>query len=243
MHPLPPCPLSPPARAPSALLLALASLVSARPAGATDPLNSNDKPVNGDAQKGDEPGPAAGEFNLLPIFGGSTDIGLGGGYFAGYTLGGALDVPSPALTVALSGAVAELSLHDTDLSAGLTLLRLRAVLGEARVRDARAITQLVSAKLPVLAPLVLGNGPLVASLSAEVTPLDKTVRLLTAALGGARLHGAAHAGPGGWSGAAAGHFSKVSFGLRLREGVLDTSALVGAGWLARELAAAGLATD
>ncbi len=159
------------------------------------------------------------------------------------TLGGALDVPSPALTVALSGAVAELSLHDTDLSAGLTLLRLRAVLGEARVRDARAITQLVSAKIPALAPLVLGDGPLVASLSAEVTPLDKTVRLLKAALGGAQLHGAAHAGPGGWRGAAAGHFAKVSFGLRLREGELDTSALVGAGWLARELAAAGLATD
>ena len=71
--------------APPALLLALAVLVSARPAGATDPLNSNDKPVNGDAQKGGEPGPEAGEFNLLPIFGGSTDIGLGGGYFAGYT--------------------------------------------------------------------------------------------------------------------------------------------------------------
>jgi hypothetical protein len=159
------------------------------------------------------------------------------------TLDGALDVPAPALTVALTGAVAELSLHDTDLSAGLTLLRLRARLGEVRVGDARAVTRLVSKKIPVLAPLVLGSGPLVASLSAEVTPDSAVVRLLHAELGGARLHGAARAGPEGWSGAAAGRFAKVSFGLRLRDGKLATVPLAGAGWLGPALAAAGLAAE
>jgi hypothetical protein len=74
-------------RARTALPLILALLAVARGAGATDPLNSNDKPVNGDspAVKSGKAGPETGEFNLLPIVGGSTDIGLGGGYFAGYT--------------------------------------------------------------------------------------------------------------------------------------------------------------
>jgi hypothetical protein len=162
------------------------------------------------------------------------------------TVGGALALPfaAPAgLSVSLSGCQAQLSLHDTDLSAGLTLSRLSAVLSEARVADASAVTKLVSAKIPLLAPLVLGDGPLDASLSAEVTPQDKVVRLVRARLGGAQLSGALHTAQGGWSGAAAGHFAEVSFGLRVRESGLTVVPLIGAGWLTRELAAAGVPSD
>ena len=57
---------------------------------ATDPLNSSNrleqKPITpitavGDAQHEDVV--AHNEFNLVPVLGGSTDLGLGGGYFAG----------------------------------------------------------------------------------------------------------------------------------------------------------------
>jgi hypothetical protein len=74
----------------SALLAAAAVLLAAGNASATDPLNSNDKPANPDrrespVQNGGLLGPATSEFNLVPIVGGNTDIGVGGGYFAGYT--------------------------------------------------------------------------------------------------------------------------------------------------------------
>lgn len=86
---------------------------------------------------------------------------------------------------------------------------------------------------------MLGSGPLVASLSAEVTPEQTAVRLVRAKLGGAQVRGAAQAVPNCWSGAAIGQFAKVSFGLRLREAGLKISPLVGAGWLGHELAVAG----
>jgi outer membrane protein assembly factor BamA len=47
---------------------------------ASDALNSSDKPKG--AEPNGEPG-AHDEFNLLPVAGGTTDIGFGGGYFAG----------------------------------------------------------------------------------------------------------------------------------------------------------------
>jgi outer membrane protein assembly factor BamA len=47
---------------------------------ASDAMNSSDKPKNGGSQDDDA---AHNEFNLLPVAGGTTDIGVGGGYFAG----------------------------------------------------------------------------------------------------------------------------------------------------------------
>ena len=52
----------------------------ASPAQASDPLNSSDKPTKG------EPADASvsrNDFNIFPVAGGTTDIGIGGGYFAG----------------------------------------------------------------------------------------------------------------------------------------------------------------
>jgi hypothetical protein len=162
------------------------------------------------------------------------------------TIGGELFVPlSPdaGLTALLSGCHAQLSLHDTDLAAGLTLSRLSAVLSEARVRDASGVTSLASAKVPLLAPLVLGQGPLVVSLSAEMTPEQAVVRLVRARLGGAELAGALRStagATGGWSGAAAGRVGQATLGLRVRQGKLSAVPLVAAGWLGKELLAAGV---
>jgi hypothetical protein len=160
-------------------------------------------------------------------------------------LGGDVAVPwlAPArVSAALSGATAELLLHGTDLSAGLTLLRLRGALAEARVRDARAVTRAVSSKVPLLAPLVLGAGPLVLSGSAEVTPEVTILRLLHARLGGAKLHGAARTGRDGWRGAAGGQLA-VPFGLRLRGGAVSAVPLAPAGWLERELRVVDLTAE
>jgi hypothetical protein len=58
-------------------------------ASATDPLNSSNRPT------GSEPAVDEGghnEFNLVPVAGGTTDIGIGGGYFMGY------DRISPGMT-------------------------------------------------------------------------------------------------------------------------------------------------
>ena len=68
----------------AALLLACALSGGAR---AEDPLNSSDKPVNADtsAAGAGTPGATHNEFNVLPIAGGTTDIGFGGGFFSNFT--------------------------------------------------------------------------------------------------------------------------------------------------------------
>ena len=57
------------------LLVALAAL----PSHATDPLNSSDQPTN-DESANAKPHT---ELNLVPIVGGSSDVGIGGGFFGG----------------------------------------------------------------------------------------------------------------------------------------------------------------
>ena len=49
-------------------------------AWASDAMNSSSKPKSSDNPDEDT---AHNEFNLLPVAGGTTDIGVGGGYFAG----------------------------------------------------------------------------------------------------------------------------------------------------------------
>jgi len=62
--------------------LALLGACLSRSARAADPLNSTDQPATAPDAKS-----ASGhnEFNLVPVGGGTTDIGIGGGYFAGLT--------------------------------------------------------------------------------------------------------------------------------------------------------------
>ncbi len=58
----------------------LGALACESAALASDAMNSSDKPKNGGNPDDDA---AHNEFNLLPVAGGTTDIGVGGGYFAG----------------------------------------------------------------------------------------------------------------------------------------------------------------
>jgi outer membrane protein assembly factor BamA len=60
----------------------MALLLSAEPARADDPLNSSEKPASGDDASRSH---AHNELNIVPAGGGTTDIGIGGGYFAGLT--------------------------------------------------------------------------------------------------------------------------------------------------------------
>ncbi len=163
---------------------------------------------------------------------------------AGATARGVLLVPlfekKAPLVAALSGLSGELAFADNDLSQGLSLGRLHAVLGEARVRDAQLVTQTVGAVVPLIAPAVLGDGPLVASATAHVTPEYTLVRLGQLKLGASLLEGAAVTGPHGWNGAAAGRFGLIPIGFRLRGGKLETVPFVGTGWLDAELKRAGI---
>jgi outer membrane protein assembly factor BamA len=61
-----------------ALLVAARALTAAH-ASAADPLNSSNRSSNKDQAHPD----AHNEFNIVPVAGGTTDIGIGGGYFAG----------------------------------------------------------------------------------------------------------------------------------------------------------------
>jgi hypothetical protein len=65
----------------AALLSGALAGVAWEPAAlALDAMNSSDKPKSSDNP---DEGAAHNEFNLLPVAGGTTDIGIGGGYFAG----------------------------------------------------------------------------------------------------------------------------------------------------------------
>jgi outer membrane protein assembly factor BamA len=68
-------------RAGALAFIALTGLCEGGNARAADPLNSSNRPVNGDASKSSAP---RNEFNVVPVGGGTTDIGIGGGYFAGF---------------------------------------------------------------------------------------------------------------------------------------------------------------
>ena len=72
-------PDDPAVRLRSAALAACLLLLAPRAARATDPLNSSDQ-ATGDESARKEP---HNELNLVPLVGGSTDIGIGGGFFAG----------------------------------------------------------------------------------------------------------------------------------------------------------------
>jgi hypothetical protein len=158
-------------------------------------------------------------------------------------LTGTVRVPVPGrepVVAAISGLTVELVFANNDLLREMPLDRLHAVLGEARVRDARAVTEAAGAAVPVLAPLVLGQGPLVVSATAHVTPDYKLIRIKSLTLGNGELAGAAISGPGGWNGAAAGHFADVPIGLQLRNNKIQVTPFTSSAWLGAELLKEGI---
>lgn len=159
------------------------------------------------------------------------------------TLHGVLSVPlhGGPVVAALSGLAAELVLADNDLSTVPSIARLSAALREVRVRDVRTVSQAVATIVPLIAPAVLGDGPLVGSATASVTPGYALVRLEHLHLGDAAFEGAAVAGANGWSGAAAGHFGTLPLGLRLRDSKLESVLFPPRVWLGEELLKSGIA--
>ncbi len=181
-------------------------------------------------------GPAQAKFTVSGDSAGAT---------AGATLSGTLDVPwfgKELAQAALSNVTGELAFVDNDLAQGLRVRRLHAGLGEARMRDARAVAQTAGAFLPIAAPIVLGNGPLVASATLDVTD-HPVVRLERLTLGSAELQGAAFSGTKGWTGATTGHFGALQLGFRLRDSKPESVPFPEPGWLARELAKLGIGAD
>jgi hypothetical protein len=141
----------------------------------------------------------------------------------------------------VSGATGELALTGNDLVPGLALRLLHGEVAEARVEDARPIKALVTSRVPIILPQLLGDGPLVASLSADVVPGRTLVRLGSAHYGEGEMHGLARLSAGAWNGAAAGHVGPLRLGLRLKDDSLGVQPLIGDDWLDAELTRAGIA--
>lgn len=133
----------------------------------------------------------------------------------------------------------ELTLADGHFSEGVKLGMLHAE-AEAKVDDARALTQAFGDKVPVVGKAVLGDGPLTAIASVHVTPQYKLVRVRKLELGHAQLEGALRNGPRGWSGAASGRFSAVPLGMRLHDNKLSPVPFVSKRWLDGELTKEGI---
>jgi hypothetical protein len=163
-------------------------------------------------------------------------------------LSGTVTLPLPkdkAATATLSNVTAHWVLSN-DLTMGSGLQQFSAVLGEAQVNDVRDITRLVGSSaplVPLVAPLVLGDGPLLASATMYATPEYTLVRLKQLTLGDAAFEGAAVAGANGWSGALAGRFGKIPLGFRLRENKLESVLFAPPTWLGIELLKAGIKPD
>ena len=158
---------------------------------------------------------------------------------------GSLVVPLPpggSARVDLQGLVADGTLASADVAQGITLEKLDARLAEARVLDARGIRSAVMGSMPLslVSPLLLGDGPLVASAAVDGRRAVTIAVLQSARLGLAEIRGAARTSSRGWDGALAGHVGFLPIGVRLRSGKTEVALFVSDAWLDRELAAVGI---
>jgi hypothetical protein len=113
------------------------------------------------------------------------------------TVPGSLVVPLPPAgdaRVDLTGLVADATLTGRDLAEDVALDALDARLAEARVVDTRVVRKAILGQAPLafLSRLLLGDGPLVASLAVDRRPSVTIALLRHARLGLAELRG----GPG-----------------------------------------------
>jgi hypothetical protein len=144
------------------------------------------------------------------------------------------------LAVALSGVDAKCTLATNDLLTTPSLARATARVAEARLEDASVITRVVTKMVPVLTPLVLRQGPLVAKGAFAYSPSLTVARVDHLQLGDAWLHGAARLADAGWEGAVAGQFGFVPLGVSRHAGVVQAQPFVGPSWLDDELEHAGV---
>jgi len=161
------------------------------------------------------------------------------------TAPGTVVVPLPpdgSARVDLTRLVADGTLSSADVASGIVLETLDARLEEGRVVDARGVRKALMGNTPLafLSPLILGNGPLVASAAVDRRATVTIALLRHARLGLAEVRGAARTSKDGWDGALAGHVGFLPIGARLKGSKATVAFFVSDAWLDRELAAAGI---
>jgi hypothetical protein len=159
--------------------------------------------------------------------------------------GGTLKLPVPgagSVLMTLAEFTAVLPFESGSLTT-MHLGRLRLSLKDAQIADARPLTLAVSRVVPILGPLILGRGPLVASVHAAMTPEYTTVWLNHAVLGDATFEGILTEREGNWNGAVAGHFGSVPVGLRLRKKTVTPEFFIPPQWLTQEYEKLGVSAE
>lgn len=148
-------------------------------------------------------------------------------------------------TIALEvkNAKAEAWLTSADLAAPPRFGGARASLEEARADDVRPLVKLAGKYVPVIAPAVLGEGPLTVQAKAKASGKRTVITLEKAQCGAASLTGAVAQDETGWNGAAHGKFDLLSLALKLDETKFGFEPIAGDGWLAAQLERAGIEGD
>ncbi len=148
-------------------------------------------------------------------------------------------------TIALEvkNAKAQAWLTSADLTAPPRFGGARASLEEARADDVRPLVKLAGKYVPVIAPAVLGEGPLTVEAKAKVSGKRTVITLEKAQCGAASLTGAVVQDETGWNGAAHGKFDLLSLALKLDRTKFGFEPIAGDGWLAAQLQRAGIDGD
>jgi hypothetical protein len=128
----------------------------------------------------------------------------------------------------------DLVLTNHDLVEGVVLESASAHVTAGRLEDARALKVAAAKRVPIVLPELLGDGPLIFSGTAYLTPAQTLVQLTDARLGAARLRGVALTDGGAWRAAGEGHVGGVELGARLEAGALQVLPFVGPQWLGEE---------
>ncbi len=156
---------------------------------------------------------------------------------------GALTTPplqEETLTIDIGTTIAEAWLSTADLAAPPELERFTVVMPDARANDARPLTRLAGKYVPLIAPAVLGDGPLTLSAKARIAPSRVVITLDRAALGAAGVSGAVLQSETGWNGAALGAFDKLKLGFTLQRTKFGFEAIANETWLGEALKGHGI---
>lgn len=145
-----------------------------------------------------------------------------------------LDLEGQPVNALLNQVDLDLLLSTHDLVDGVALEAASAHVLAARVEDARALGTAAAKRVPLVLPALLGDGRLVFSGTAWVTPAQTLVQLTDARLGAARLRGVALTDDAGWRGAGAGEVGGLALGARIEAGALQVVPFVGPRWLEGE---------
>jgi hypothetical protein len=144
------------------------------------------------------------------------------------------------LVVSVRDMIAHIEFTSCDLAGRPRFSRIEARMPGLYAADTGPLTRQAARKKPLLAPLVLGQGPLRAAVGIEVTPGRAFAHLDDLSLGKLRFRGAALRTDGQWKGAAAGWVGGLAVGVKLDDSGLDYDLFIKRDWLPRELQKDGI---